>query len=621
MQFYFSGMQLLAFSRAQQNLIITLAVVLAVVLAANAVLLALFFYKRKKSRLSTEELQRQRDGLLEELNKLRSGAPIEKPVEQKAEEPAQEEKPAAEESADEDDEDEDDEDFDEEEDESEDGAEDESGIETMSVDTVPATGTEEAATQELLTGEILAVRNMSALMREKFGFVGDGYNRKQYYVRYSYGFEAKLRAASGEAKSYYARIMDTVRSYGKLKVTRSYRGERVYAGRKTLGLVLMRGKTLCVAFALDPADYENTKYRGRNVGDKKRFGKTPMLMRITSERKLKYAQYLIGVLAAENELAQTNENYKGTYRLGARSNKDLFAANAVKITVLGEAPDLTDDEPAGRNRLKILAVRDMSALMREKFGFAGEEYTDKSYYVRYSYGFEARLRSASEETKQYYSEVIAESGYYDKIKVARGFKNDRLYCGRKTVGIILLRGKTLCVALALDPADYENTKYRGTNVGDKRRFNKTPMLIKITSPRRLSYVKYLLGELAKANGAERAENPEERKYPLDILDRDGYYAAGLLKITVVAEVPAAKPAEEETAQADDNVAAEETVRPGSEVTAEQPTAEQAEEVASTGEVKQDVPGNNAGNEVTEDGNEVASGERSGEDGDEETSEE
>lgn len=541
---------LLVFTQAQQSLIIIVAIVLAVALAANAALLVLFFRKRRKSKMSTDDLQRQRDELLKQLDKLRAASQVYDDDDFDDEdddfdeeffddgEEAEDESLEDTEEADDDDGAVDDEpDDDVEDDEPDDGEEDdEAGDVDIAAVTVPQVGDEtEQSGAETPGAAILAVRDMSVLMRQKFGVVGDEYARKQYYVRYTYGFEAKLRASSDEIKGYYVRIMDTLGRYGKLKVTRSFRNERIYAGRKTFGLVLFRGKTLCVALALNPADYEETKYRGVNVGDKKRFAKTPMLIRITSKRRLQYAQYLIGVLAGENGVELTAEGYKGVYRLGTKSKRALFAANTLKITVLGEAPDLP--EGAGRSRLKILAVRDMSPLMRERFGLVGAEFDGKSYYVRQSYSFEAKLRAASDDIKRFYTELMTEIGYYRDVKVMRGFKNDRLYCGRKTAGLVLFKGKTLCVALALDPASYDETKYRGIDVGEIKRFAKTPMLVKITSAQRAERVKELLGEWAKINGIERAESAENKEYSLDALGRDECYAANLLKIAVVSEVP------------------------------------------------------------------------------------
>lgn len=511
----------LLFSGAQLNLIIVIAIVFAVLFVANSVLLALFFYKRKKSKLCTEELQQRREQLLEELAQLRYLNPKEEDEESEEIEEI---------------------------DDIEEDADDDTALEDES-------DGDEAADEggEASYGDILAVREMSSLMRERFGFAGAEFDKKRYYVRYSYSFEAKLRTSADEVKNYYSELMDEAGRYGALKTKRSFRHERIYAGRKTVAMLLFRGKTLCVALALNPADYADTKYRGKDVAHIKRFQLTPMLIKITSLRKLRYVIHLISEIAEAEGIERANENYNGEYHdyhLDAMNSKELFKADLIKIIIIGEAPDLEDGSEAeeedyddeiavsdSRFRLKILAVRDMTPVMRERLGFVGKAFDGKRYYVRYSYGFEAKLRSSDDTVKEWYGQFVEETGRYKKLLINRGFRQQRLYCGRKTVGLILFKGKTLCVAFALNPKKYENTKYSGIDVSEIKRFEKTPMLVKITSARRLTYAKYLLNRLAEEQNMAMNRQIERFGYSVEQLTDGGYYEEGLLKITVIGEVP------------------------------------------------------------------------------------
>ena len=74
---------------------------------------------------------------------------------------------------------------------------------------------------------------------------------------------------------------------------------------------------------------------------------------------------------------------------------------------LGEDEDITQNE--------ILAVADMSDYTRHKLGYDDEEYDKKRYYVRYKYGFEAKLRMASDEVKERYFALIKELKQYKGI--------------------------------------------------------------------------------------------------------------------------------------------------------------------------------------------------------------
>lgn len=508
-------MQLLAsFTVAQTNLIITLAVVFAALFAGNAVLLAVLLYKRKRRKLFTQALQQRREELLEELAALRYFKPKEKEDEEKDEAEEVEEL-----------------------------ASDESEI------VEDETEEDDERAEGAHFAEILPVRDMSARMREHFGFTGAQFDRKCYYVRCAYAFEAKLRMASRETKTFYAQIMDEVARYPALKVKRGFRQERVYSGRKTLAILVFRGKTLCVAMALDPNEYADTKYRGKDMTQIKRYAQTPMLIRVTSARRMRYVKYLIAQLSALRGIESAGEAKKGKYYLGAKTRNELFADDLVKIAILGEAPDLEgnldvvslgEDEVAvsdGRFRLNILPVSEMSPFMRQKLGFVGAKYDNKRYFVRYVYGFEARLRYSSPEIKDRYASFVDETGLYKKLVIGCCFRQQRIISGRKTVGLLLFKGKTLCVALALNPKKYENTKYRAIDASDVKRFAKTPMLIKLTSERRLGYAKYLLNKLAEERGLPLREQPVKLDYSVDELSFDELYASDLVKVLVIGEVP------------------------------------------------------------------------------------
>lgn len=493
-------MSLLApsFSGTQLTLIIVFAVTCAVLFIANAILLTVLLHKRKRKKLCTAALQRRREQLLEELYALRFRQPAPKPAEVVPEDTERDDEES-----------------------------------------------EDAESGSPFRTEILAVRDMTPLMRERFGFVGEEYDEKRYYVRSSLAFEAKLRAANGEVKTRYASVADEIKRYAKANVKRSFRQERVYKGRKTLAVLLFRGKTLCIAFALDPKAYEETKYHGEDMSEIKRYANTPMLLRLTSSRRVEYAKYLLGETAKAFGL-EAGELVRNKYDFKRKSRGELFESGLLKITVLSEVAEKdyeafedADDEVAAAaiGRKYILPVADMSPLMRERFGFVGEAYDAKRYYVRYNFGFDAKLRTASDEVKARYTAFVNETGWYKKVKIGDGFRAQRIYCGRKTLGMITFKGKTLCVAFALDPKEFEETKYRGIDLSEVKRFEKTPMLLKLTSERKVGYAKYLFNRLAEEFTIEMREEQELREIDSKALSLSELYAAGALKITVLEEVP------------------------------------------------------------------------------------
>ena len=92
---------------------------------------------------------------------------------------------------------------------------------------------------------------------EVISFVTQDENRREIkvLVRYNFSFRARLIRSSSDVKRYYGEIMDEINSYEGIKTSVSWRQLRIYKGRKTYAHILFKGKKLCVAYDLDPAEF------------------------------------------------------------------------------------------------------------------------------------------------------------------------------------------------------------------------------------------------------------------------------------------------------------------------------------------------------------------------------
>lgn len=204
---------------------------------------------------------------------------------------------------------------------------------------------------------------------------------------------------------------------------------------------------------------------------------------------------------------------------------------------LSEAALANEEASEFDRRLRIMKASDMTESMRTKFGIAGSEFDDKSYYVRFAYSFEAKMGRADEKIQERYVALLNEIALYHGLKVMSSSKQQRIYKGRKTLGLIMFRGRTLCLALALNPDDYKDTKYRGINMSEKKRLKATPMLFKLTSARKLEYAKYLLVQLADANTIVLNDNPQKIEMNFEAKTDGELFDEEKLKIYVLGEVP------------------------------------------------------------------------------------
>ena len=113
-----------------------------------------------------------------------------------------------------------------------------------------------------------------------------------FEIRYVKSFTAKLSQASKEVRDYYNLIKNHALSYKKANSRVSWHYDAINVGRDQVLKFAIRGKTLCVYYALDEAD---EKYKVETAKSKK-FEDTPCLYRIKNDRRSVYAKELIDIV-------------------------------------------------------------------------------------------------------------------------------------------------------------------------------------------------------------------------------------------------------------------------------------------------------------------------------------
>ena len=108
-------------------------------------------------------------------------------------------------------------------------------------------------------------------------------------------FGEKFAEASAEAKARINGVIAVAHEYG-LRSRESRKHLGVFCGRRLIAKVVFRGKTPCVALALDPSEYAGTKYRGVDMSRYKTYARTPMMIKLTSQRWMGYAEHLARAL-------------------------------------------------------------------------------------------------------------------------------------------------------------------------------------------------------------------------------------------------------------------------------------------------------------------------------------
>ena len=153
--------------------------------------------------------------------------------------------------------------------------------------------------------------------------------KEDLVMRVDRSFTAKLKQSDDEVKDRYGMIKNALLSYKKFKSTVSWNADRFNCGRATIAKMNIRGKTLCVYFALDPKDpaFKQTIYNQKDMSDQKAYAQTPFMMKIKSDLAAKRAVRLVETLAEQNGVAKKKDfeevDYKKTYRYAGDRQLEL----------------------------------------------------------------------------------------------------------------------------------------------------------------------------------------------------------------------------------------------------------------------------------------------------------
>lgn len=129
----------------------------------------------------------------------------------------------------------------------------------------------------------------------------------RFAVRYNRSFTAKLIQSDETLKTRYSELKNELMRYS-FKPRMSWSNESIYKGRVTYAKFAIRGKTLSLYLALEPSEYAETKYIYEDAGEVVKYAKTPMRLKLRSDRSVRWAKELIAKLAAKNGLERTQRS-------------------------------------------------------------------------------------------------------------------------------------------------------------------------------------------------------------------------------------------------------------------------------------------------------------------------
>lgn len=151
----------------------------------------------------------------------------------------------------------------------------------------------------------------------------------------------------------------------------------------------------------------------------------------------------------------------------------------------------------------------------------GDGGVDFASMMKFNRSFISRIIQGTDDQKNYYGQVKTALLSYKKVNSNVAWGSERFNKGRETIARFKIRGKTLCLYLALDPNEYAVSVYHHVDATDNKSMRGTPMMVKIKSPLGVKKAIRLIDEMMVTRGGERrhvAERDYAAMYPYETID-------------------------------------------------------------------------------------------------------
>lgn len=301
--------------------------------------------------------------------------------------------------------------------------------------------------------------------------------------RYNRSFKAKLIQSEAQVKDYYKVVKNHLLSYKKVHARMSWSLETFSFSRNPLAKLTIRGKTLTLYLALDPNDYEGTKYNFEDVSDIVKYQSVPLQFKIKSDRKLKYSLELIDDLMKKYEIAKNPKAVSNDYPMPFESTKALIKKDLIRL-VGGKVANFDALNASPK------AVKPVSK----------EEKSKRKDVVP----FDKKLLAQSKDIKDKYNELKSHIlSYGVKSRVSSAGDTFRLH--RQVYAIIRSSGKHLQLYLPLDVKDYENSPIPLKYVGNKKKYIEVPSTLSVKSDLSLKRAFSLVNDVMKNRNQNQGE--------------------------------------------------------------------------------------------------------------------
>lgn len=158
--------------------------------------------------------------------------------------------------------------------------------------------------------------------------------------------------------------------------------------------------------------------------------------------------------------------------------------------------------------------------------------TEGEERVRYDRSLNAKLIQLKDESKEWYSQLKNELLSYGGVRSRMSWKRESFRIGRATFARITVRGRTLCLMLAVDPSGFTGTKFSVEDVSNVASTSDTPCLYRIKSGRRMKYAKELVAAVMRELGVKKQSDYQAQDFYMPYAGDVALMERGLIKRVV-----------------------------------------------------------------------------------------
>ncbi|MDE7158072.1 MAG: hypothetical protein K2N74_00700 [Clostridiales bacterium] len=348
-------------------------------------------------------------------------------------------------------------------------------------------------------------------------------------------FTAKIIQLDEVSKQWYSLLKNELLSYRKVRARMSWKRETYRLGRKCAARFVVRGKRLCLQLALSAESYAGTRYRVEDISDVKSCADAPCLYRIKNARRAEYAKKLIADVMAQLGVEKA-ETAAENYVLPFESTDELIARGLIKkiLVVRAVAEEEAAVSAVAEETVEAVEEEETPAPLYDEYieeDFEDEEpdepeeaeeeevkeeaqaepASEKKEEPQYNKSFTAKVIQLNDISKRWYSRLKNELLSYGDICDVMSWKRESFRLNKKYVARFMVRGKTLCLLLALDPKKYGEAKLNVRDVSKIHACADTPSMLRLKNERSVKHAVHLISEAMRKAGTHKVPH-EERDY-------------------------------------------------------------------------------------------------------------